>query len=519
MADLIHRHKWKAGVLTALLIGGGLLAIKFLPGRHSPPEAHVQGAEVSPAEPVDEGEGEPAAAPTVRTVSPKRSPSLDVTVEQPAYVEPYYRADLEARVAGPVKFIEKSIGDTVKAGERLVEIEVPDLDQAVEQKKASVAQRRCEMTVAETSVRIAEATRLAVEKSVIESESRAVAAAEEQDYRWKEYSRFKVLASGKSPAVTPEVVDERLKWYNVAKANKAAADAGVLKARASLEEAAQKVEGAKADVKLKQSLIEVAQSDQKQAQAMLDLATIKAPFSGVITRRTVDPGTFVHSAATSVRSGPLLTIERTDIVTVYMKVPDKYASYVSNDTKALIELDELPGEILEAKVTRFTPSLQTIEHDRTMRVEVDLYNGSPEEYKAFLARQEANNWKGLKGGVKPYLPTSAMHGAVPGHHLLPGMYGKMRLVLQNFRDVYLLPSQAIVSEGGSPCIYLVVEGVVHRQPVVVEVDDGKVVRVRLLGQDGKKSTRRYLTGKEEIVSSNQGELSDGQTVQSTHVDW
>jgi multidrug efflux pump subunit AcrA (membrane-fusion protein) len=521
LSTLLRRYKWTASLITAALLACGYAIIALAAGHHAAPAAQAKPVSVAHAAPPSDDEDEPAGIVKVKTIRPKRSASLELSVEQPAYVEAYYRADLEARVAGPVKFIETDIGDQVKEGDRLLEIDVPDLVQAVEQKKAIVAQRRCDLVVAETGVRIAQATLAAAEKSVTESESRAQAAAEEQDFRGRRYLRFKELAKGPSPAVTPDVVDEELKWSNVAKANKAAADAGVLKAKAALEEARQKVEGAKADVSLKQSLINVALADQQQEQAKLDLATILAPFRGVVTRRTVDPGTFVHNAATSIRSTPLLTIERTDIVTVYMKVPDKYAPYVCNESKVQIELDELPGEVLEAQVTRFTPSLQTTEHDRCMRIEVDLYNGTPQEYQSFLAQQEANKWAGLKGRAKPILPKStAKDGPMAAHRLMPGMYGKMRLVLKNLQDVFLLPSQAVVREGGSPYVYLVADGIVRRQPVAVDVDDGKVSRVRLLLKDDKKHTiRRDLNGKEEIVYTNQGELSDGQAVEVTEIDW
>src|SRR5262245_29829402 len=65
----------------------------------------------------------------VKTIRPKRDPALQVAVEQLARVEPYYRADLRARVAGVVKYVAKDIGAEVRRGELLVEIDVPDLHQ------------------------------------------------------------------------------------------------------------------------------------------------------------------------------------------------------------------------------------------------------------------------------------------------------------------------------------------------------------------------------------------------------
>jgi multidrug efflux pump subunit AcrA (membrane-fusion protein) len=515
----LRTHKWwkigsAAGLVVGLLIGA--ITLHTSSGRH--PQLAMNAARAEEHTPNEPGEGEITGTISVKTIRPRRDASLEMTVEQPAYVEAYYRADLRARVAGPVKYIQKNIGDKVTTNERLVEIDVPDLRAAVNQKQAVVRQRQSDLAVAEATVRIARAAQVAVEHRIKEYESQLKAAQEEKEYRAKRYARFKELAKGPSPAVRADIVDEELKWYNVAEANVASAESALLRAKADCEESKQKVEGALADVDLKRSLIQVAEEDRNQAQAMLDLATIRAPFSGVITQRGADPGSFVHNAATAVHTEPLLTVERTDIVTVVTKVPDRFSPYIGLETEAVISLDEMPGAQLRARVTRFTPSLQTPEHDRTMRVEVDLYNGSAEEYENFLAREKETKQSDLKGRVMPYLPKVVGKAEVQ-HHLLPGMYGKMQLVLHKFRDVYLLPSQAIVSHGGTPYIYVVSDGVAHQVPVNVEMDDGKLARVQLLVKQGTNLKRCEMCGKEEVVTSNQGELSDGQHVEAVHEEW
>jgi hypothetical protein len=453
----------------------------------------------------------------VNSVSPRRDASLELTVEEPAYVEAYIQAHLEARVAGPVSFIQKGIGASVEVNEPLVRIDVPDLTKEVAMKQAIIDQRKSELTVAEASVKIATASMRAAGKDVQVAQTQATAAAEEQDFRRLEYERFKQLAT--KDVIYKDIVDEKLKWFNVAKANKVAAEANVLKSEALLEEATEKTIGAQADVALKRSLINVAQADCDQAQARLDLATIKAPWNGSIVARGVDPGTFVHSAATTEHGKALFTLERTDLVTVYMKVPDAYAPYVDEKTKAIIEMDELPGHTLTALVTRKSGTLQNPESDRTMRVEVDIFNCpkcTKAEYEKFKTDEKANDFKDLKDKTLPQFPEMTdKPGLTEERPLMPGMYGKMKLVLRNFHG-YLLPSDAIVREGGTPYIYVVEEGSARRVEVSVDLDDGKHARVQLLTASGDK---RPLTGREEIVFSNQGEISDGQAVESSHVDW
>ena len=328
---------------------------------------------------------------SVKTVRPRHDPSFNTSVEQPAFVEGYYQADLMARVAGPIKpgGIVDAIGDRVKAGDVLVQIDVPDLEQDVLQKEAVVTQRQSELDLARANVKTADAAVKAAGWMIKVKESDVDRAVASRNFREKELHRFTNLAKGPNPAVTEDIVDERTEYYEAAVANVATAQAAVKDAQAELEKAQAKSEAADADVKVAESLVGVARKDRDNAQAWLDFATIRAPFDGVITRRKVDPGTFVQNATTA-HTEPLLTVVRDDIVTVYMKVPDKFAAYVNPDTEAIIQMDLLPGLVIHGKVTRYSSSLDNPEHDRTMRVEVDLYNGSAEEYQAFLAQGEGH---------------------------------------------------------------------------------------------------------------------------------
>src|SRR5262245_40109373 len=93
----------------------------------------------------------------VKTIRPRYDPSFTISDLELANVEAYYQADLRARVAGPVKFVQKDIGDPVARGTLLVEIAVPDLVQEVAQKEALVQQARAELAEAENDLKTAEA--------------------------------------------------------------------------------------------------------------------------------------------------------------------------------------------------------------------------------------------------------------------------------------------------------------------------------------------------------------------------
>ena len=236
----------------------------------------------------------------------------------------------------------------------------------------------------------------------------------------------------------------------------------------------------------------------------MNYAKIRAPFRGTIVSRKVDPGSFVQNASTG-HPTPVLSIARTDIVTVVMRVPDNYAPFVGENTQAVVELDALPGLQFHGRVTRFSPSLMTAAHDRTMRVEVDLWNRTPEEHKQAIANPAFT--EDLKDGPFPILPQ--VTGTDPLHRpraLLPGMYGRMTLVLKTFENTYLIPSQAIIRQGGRSYLYVVEEDKAHLTPVQVQLDDGTLAKVERLGPNG--DVVGSLTGREQIIISNQEELTE-----------
>jgi multidrug efflux pump subunit AcrA (membrane-fusion protein) len=469
----------------------------------------------------EEGGGAGEEVVPAKTVRPKHDPAFNVSVEQPAYVEAYYEADLKARAAGAIRRggILVAIGDRVKAGDDLVHIDVPDLESDVQQKDAVITQRQSELDLAKANRKTAAAAEKAAGEWVKVKQEDVGRAEAGERFRQKELKRFQGLAAGPHPAVTPDVIDEALERYEEAKAGSATARATVADARAELEKAAAKSEAAAADVKVAESLVGVARKDKEKAEALLGFATVRAPFDGVVTRRKVDPGDFVQNAATA-NTEPLLTVVRDDIVTIYMKVPDKFAPFVNHGSRAVLQLDLLPGLVIEGKVTRYAPSLDNPEHDRTMRVEVDLYNGTAAEFQAFLAKEKDQGNGDLKSKTLPVFPKVAGKD-VKDHplHLMPGQYGKMRLVLDSFPDAFLLPHSAVVTQGGTSYVFVVKDGRALKMPVEIQADNGEEVKVALVEKVRGMVVRRDLTGDEEIVVSNQGELSNGQAIKATRVEW
>ncbi|HEV3081330.1 MAG TPA: efflux RND transporter periplasmic adaptor subunit [Gemmataceae bacterium] len=512
MQRLPRKIFWGIGLAGVMVIGALIVIATGVPFWRN--QARAETLESFAQEP----SGQDDMTMTVRTICPKCDPSFSLSIKAPAQIVPYEWADLEAQVAGRVEFIRKAEGAPVTDGELLVKIAVPDLEQEVKQKESIIRQRQADLALAQANEKIAQKTALVAAKS-IEVEKAGVEAADGMlNYRTKEFNRLRGLVEDK--AATQQVVEEHELLYKATRADLTKAKANVLKAEADLEQARAKLDAAAADVHLKGELIEVARKDRDHAQAMADYAGITAPFDGVVTRRNVNRGSFVQNATTA-HTIPLMRVERRDIVTVTMRVPDTFASLVTNNTEAVIEMSEFPGLLIHGKVSRFSPSLEREANDHTLPVQVDLFNGTDEEYQKFLSKEKARKvpFDDLKEGPLPIIPTITGTRTDVPHRMYPGMYGEMHLVFRELSHVFLIPSDAIVRPGGTPYIYLVKNGKAALVPVEVQVDDQHLAKVAIITKTSTGVVKRNLTGEEQVIYSNQGELTDGEAVKAIPQDW
>jgi multidrug resistance efflux pump len=454
---------------------------------------------------------------TVKVVRPKRETAVPITVEQIATVEPYYRADLRARASGLVKRITKDIGNAVTRGEVLVEIDVPESEQDVARSEAMILQRQQELKVSQAKLRDAKAALAVSAATIKQREADAEGAQATRDLKKRRFERFRDLA--KTGSVVGSVAEEEERDYLTSEAAVTSAKANIDRARADFTESESRIEAAEADIGLKNAQIIVARKDLDRAKAVADYGRIVAPFDGVVVRRTVDPGSFVQNATTG-SSDALITVARMDIVTVSARYPDSAAPHVSDDTPATVTVDDLPGVTITGRITRYAPSVQNA--DRTMQVEMDLFNGSDEQYAALQALPTAAG--ALKEGVATVPLRAFPIGTPKTRRLLPGMTGTMTIRVGGYGESFVLPGSAVYSRSGAAYILVVEEGHTREVPVKVQLSDGRTTRVVVVqrGKDARGTAMQSfteLTGNETVVLARQLEVGSGATVSTAVADW
>lgn len=98
-------------------------------------------------------------------------------------------------------------------------------------------------------------------------------------------------------------------------------------------------------------------------------STIRAPFEGMISHRSIDTGDFVMSAA-SAAGEPLFTLNRLDRFRIVFDVPESNAASVKIEQKVELRLDSLKEHVFTGKIKRTSGQLD--KRTRTLRVEAEV---------------------------------------------------------------------------------------------------------------------------------------------------
>lgn len=402
-------------------------------------------------------QGKPATATTqVETVMPARK-TIQRLSEQPGQVEAFEETPLFAKISGFVQTVNADIGDSVKQGQVLAELWVPEMVQELKQKEALVKQANADVAQAEAAVNAATAAVSTARAKITE----AVATAKRSDSeyeRWKAQLAREEDLAGKG-AITPKQVEETRKQFGASDAARDETAAKIESAKAGQEEAEAKLTKAEADVVAAAARVAVAEANHGFAEAMLQYAKITAPFDGVVTQRSVHTGHFI---ATAGNREPLFVVMRSDPVRIFVDVPEKDATSVNTGSRAIIRVQALGGKEFEGAVTRSAWALDRTSH--TLRTEIDIPN--------------------------------------PDGKLRPGMYAYAGIVVAEHADVLSLPASAVIKQGDKTVCCCVENGKVARKPITIGLSDGTSVEV-VSGLDGS----------EEVVKANAGSLTEGQAVQ------
>jgi RND family efflux transporter MFP subunit len=120
-----------------------------------------------------------------------------------------------------------------------------------------------------------------------------------------------------------------------------------------------------------QANLAAAEANVKRLQELEAFKRVYSPFSGVLTKRTVDPGALINAGA-GVAGRELFDVARVDPLRVYVSVPQSYAPSIKTGADAVVTLQEYSGQKFIGKVVRTAESIDPA--TRTLLTEVDVPN-------------------------------------------------------------------------------------------------------------------------------------------------
>ena len=362
------------------------------------------------------------AAPTV-PVATAGPANLENDLVLTAEFRPYQQVDVMAKIAGYVKAINVDIGDHVRQNAVLATLEVPEIQDDVAKAKSGVAGAEANIVTAQAAI------------------ARAQAGANIAALSLKRIQDVAARDQGLVPRQEIDVAQSR-----------------------SLEAAAQ-LASAQASLRSAQEAKSGAESEYSRAVAMMQYATIRAPFTGVVTKRYANTGAMIQAGTSSqTQAMPVVSLAQNDTLRLILPVPVSDVAGVRNGQTVDVNVVSL-GKTLQGKVTRYADSIQT--STRTMDTEVDVPNADGS--------------------------------------LVPGMYAEVHLHLGARPDVLSVPLDAVEGLGTSvQQVYVVRGGVVHL--TVVKVGLQTPTRVEILS--GLQSGDLVIVGRHTGLSD--GEKVDAQ---------
>ena len=118
--------------------------------------------------------------------------------------------------------------------------------------------------------------------------------------------------------------------------------------------------------------VQAAQANMQNLTVMKDFQMLRAPFDGVVTKRNTDVGALISA---SNGGQELFRVARTDILRVYVYVPQAYAAFVQDGSTAYLDFAEFPGEKFAGKVAHIAGAIDPATRTLETEIEVDNKDG------------------------------------------------------------------------------------------------------------------------------------------------
>jgi HlyD family secretion protein len=384
--------------------------------------------------------------PELRVIHPQMRKIVRV-VGQPSFVQAYERTSIYPKVTAYIEKWNVDIGDKVRKGDVLADLFVPELREQWGTKKATVEYSQERVRLAQKDVEVA-AARVKSARARLEEAKSILAKYEAEVVRWDVQVK-RLAREVERQVIAPQILLESQNELKADIAAREAAKATIDKAAAELLAEEAVMARAEVSVSVATADLAMAQSESKRLEALVGYLKLFAPFDGIIVARnantwdfvlprTGDPTAEMRSPDLSPgeKAAPIYVVDRTDIIRIFVDIPERDADYVHVGSEARVKLWAYKDEWIPASVTRLAWALNV--QSRTMRAEVDLPNTNSQ--------------------------------------ILPGMYAYGKVVIER-PGVRAIPESAVTQAGGKSFIWRYEKGHARRTEVETGIRDGNWIEL------------------------------------------
>lgn len=265
-------------------------------------------------------------------------------------IKPMLGVSLIPEASGKIEEIYVDIGDFVKKGQKLAQIND-------ETQQAQFAQAKASLNVANASIKMQEVTIESAKSSLVSA--KAAVEASESQLKNLTVTRKRLEKLFSEGAVSRQDVDDIITKYDNANAAHIAAQTNVKKASDAVQTALVTLEMRKAE-------LTQATANLNAVKVNLDKTIVDAPFDGIITARYEDPGANANTAK------PLFDIQQSNPVKIIGTIIEKdLYQIIAGKTSVVITVDSVDGQF-KGVVTKIYPSIDN--SSRTGKIEIHLDN-------------------------------------------------------------------------------------------------------------------------------------------------
>lgn len=297
-------------------------------------------------------------------------------VDLPADLVAMIESPIFARADGYLKARLVDYGWHVKSGQPMAELETPELDQQINQARATLEQSQATLKELQSDIDLAKAN-LQLAQVTFE--------------RWEQLQ--------KKGVVSRQDRDTR-------QADLAVKEATLRKAESAMATA--------------QNTIHANDANLKRLQELKSFSRITAPFDGVVTARDVDVGTLINAGTKE-----LFKVAQIDPIRIFVNVPQAYVAAIAQGQTAEVRVQERPGQVWHAQVTGISPSL-----DPNSRAMLAILRA---------ANPEGTLYPGMYAQVRFHVEHGKAALRIPGDALVMGKSGARVAVAGDDHVVHFRP--------------------------------------------------------------------------------